>query len=270
MNDDKRLNIDEILCLQLMGYKPHEILRADLDYFDRLYDERQEEMDRLLDRADVILTRQEKAGVKTLIHYDARFPKQFKAIGDDYPPLIHLLGKLDLLNRDIYTAIIGARNCDKRGFDVAYKLGVEYAKRGDVIVSGLVLGCDAAAHQGCLAVRGETIAIVGNGLDITHPKENESLQKRILQSGGLLISEQPFGVKANPTRLVARNRLQAAMSQKVIVAQCPEHSGTMHTVRFAQKYGKEILAAAYPLFNETNSGNKMLLDQQIAKSVNLK
>lgn len=270
MNEDKRLNIDEILCLQLMGYKPHEILRADLDYFDRLYDERQDEMDRLLDKADAILTRQENAGVKTLIHYYARFPKQFKAIDDDCPPLIHLLGNLDLLNRENFTAIIGARNCDKRGFDIAYRLGVEYAKGGDVIVSGLALGCDAAAHQGCLAARGETIAIVGSGLDITHPKENESLQKRILQNGGLLISEQPFGIKANPTRLVARNRLQAAMSQKVIVAQCPEHSGTMHTVRFARKYGKEIFAAVYPLYNETNSGNKLLLDQQIAKSVNLK
>lgn len=130
MSDDKRLNVDEILCLQLMGYKPHEILRADLDYFDQiLYNERSEEMDRLLDKADVILTRQEKAGVKTLIHYDTLFPKPFKAIGDDCPPLIHLLGNLDLLNRDNYTAIIGARNCDKRGFDVAYKLGVEYAKR---------------------------------------------------------------------------------------------------------------------------------------------
>lgn len=81
------------------------------------------------------------------------------------------------------------------------------------------------------------------------------------------MSEQPFGIKANPTRLVARNRLQAAISQKVIVAQCPEHSGTMHTVRFTQKYGNKIFAATYPLYNETNSGNKLLLDQQIAKSV---
>ena len=66
MNEDKRLNLDEILCLQLMGYKLHEILHADLDYFDRLYDERQEEMDRLLDKANAILTRQEKVGVKKL------------------------------------------------------------------------------------------------------------------------------------------------------------------------------------------------------------
>ena len=68
MIDDKLLNIDEILCLQLMGYKTHEILRADLDYFDRLYDGRQEEMDRLLAKADAILDRQEKAGVKTPVY----------------------------------------------------------------------------------------------------------------------------------------------------------------------------------------------------------
>lgn len=64
--------------------------------------------------------------------------------------------------------------------------------------------------------------------------------------------------------------LQAAMSQKVIVAQCPEHSGTMHTVRFAQKYGKKIFAVTYPIYNETNSGNKLLLDQQIPTPINLK
>ncbi|MDE7420958.1 MAG: DNA-protecting protein DprA [Muribaculaceae bacterium] len=61
------------------------------------------------------------------------------------------------------------------------------------------------------------------------------------------MSEQPFGVKANPTRLVARNRLQAAMSKAVILAQCPEKSGSLHTMRFARKYGKEALAVKFPV-----------------------
>lgn len=63
-------------------------------------------------------------------------------------------------------------------------------------------------------------------------------------------------------------RLQVAMSQKVIVAQCPEHSVTMHTIRFAPKYDKEIFADTYPLYNEINSGNKLLPDQQIATPIN--
>lgn len=62
-------------------------------------------------------------------------------------------------------------------------------------------------------------------------------------------------------------KLATVMSQKIIVVQCPEHSGTMHTVRFAKKYGKKIFAVTYLIYNETNSGNKLLLDQQIAKSI---
>lgn len=86
----------------------------------------------------------------------------------------------------------------------------------------------------------------------------------ILANGGLLLSEQVIGVKANPTRLVARNRLQAALSQKVIVAQCPVESGTMHTVRFAQKYKKEIYASTYKKYDTNSSGNKLLIEENIA------
>ena len=109
------------------------------------------------------------------------------------------------------------------------------------MVSGLALGCDAAAHRGCLDVKGGTIAIVGNGLDITHPRENKVLEDSILRNDGLMLSEQTIGVKANPTRLVARNRLQAALSEAVILAQCPAQSGSLHTMRFARKYGRESL-----------------------------
>ena len=78
--------------------------------------------------------------------------------------------------------------------------------------------------------------IMTSGLDIVHPKENAPLQQRILENGGLILSEQPWGVKANPTRLIARNRLQAALSNTVVLAECPEQSGSMHTMRFARKY----------------------------------
>jgi len=74
-------------------------------------------------------------------------------------------------------------------------------------------------------------------------------------------------VKANPTHLIARNRLQAALSDIVIVAQCPEHSGTMHTVRFAQKYGKKVLAVKFPYSSELNSGNDLLIETNQAAEI---
>ena len=96
------------------------------------------------------------------------------------------------------------------------------------------------------------------------PKRTRPLQDRILQNEGLLLSEQVIGLKANPTRLIARNRLQAALCQKLIVAECPIHSGTMHTVRFAQKYEKKIYAGQFTHYNQGNSGNEYLLKNKIA------
>ena len=156
---------------------------------------------------------------------------------------------------------------DKEGNTKAYQLGAEYARKGYVVVSGLALGCDAAAHRGCLDVKGGTIAIVGNGLDITHPRENKALEESILRNGGLLLSEQTIGVKANPTRLVARNRLQAALSQAVILAQCPAQSGSLHTMRFARKYRKESLAAIFTRRTDANVGNYDLIEQNLAKPI---
>ena len=191
---------------------------------------------------------------------DSRYPKEFLAIGEDAPKRIYAIGNIELLKREHKVAVIGSRNTSRKGWDCAYKLGAKFAKAGTVVVSGLALGCDGAAHEGCLAAKGETIAIVATGLDIVHPKEHIDLQKRILEAGGLILSEQPLRTKANPTRLVARNRLQAALSEKVVVAECPEHSGTMHTVRFAKQYGKEVTAVRFDNWNDNNSGNRFILE----------
>ena len=203
----------------------------------------------------------------TINKEDELFPEAFKAIGEDCPEKIYAMGNLDLLKRDHMVAIIGSRKATKTGNSKAYDLGVRYAKKGYVVVSGLALGCDASAHRGCMAADGGTIAIVATGLNLVHPRENAPLQEEILRKGGLILSEQPLGVKANPTRLVARNRLQAALSEEVVVAECPKHSGTMHTVRFAQKYGKKVKAARLPYDKEENSGNKYIIDTGIGEGI---
>ena len=190
-----------------------------------------------------------------------------RAIGKDCPESIYALGNLELLKSEHMVAIIGSRKATRTGNSKAYELGLNYAKKGYVVVSGLALGCDAAAHRGCMAGGGGTIAIVATGLDRVHPHENISLQEEILKKGGLILSEQPLGVKANPARLVARNRLQAALSEEVVVAECPVHSGTMHTVRYAQKYGKTIKAAILPYEKEENSGNKYIITSGLGTGI---
>ena len=207
------------------------------------------------------------AQIITINKEDEFFPEAFKAIGEDCLERIYAMGNLDLLKREHMVAIIGSRKATRTGNSKAYDLGISYAKKGYVVVSGLALGCDASAHRGCRAADGGTIAIVATGLNLVHPRENIPLQEEILRKGGLILSEQPLGVKANPTRLVSRNRLQAALSEEVIVAECPKHSGTMHTVRFAQKYGKKVKAARLPYDKEENSGNKYIIDTGIGEGI---
>lgn len=207
------------------------------------------------------------AQIITINKEDEFFPEAFKAIGEDCPERIYAMGNLDLLKREHMVAIIGSRKATRTGNSKAYDLGISYAKKGYVVVSRLALGCDASAHRGCMAADGGTIAIVATGLNLVHPRENIPLQEEILRKGGLILSEQPLGVKANPTRLVSRNRLQAALSEEVIVAECPKHSGTMHTVRFAQKYGKKVKAARLPYDKEENSGNKYIIDTGIGEGI---
>ena len=179
-----------------------------------------------------------------------------------------LLGDMSLPTTETNRiAIIGARAALPIGLRKAYELGNKYAKEGNIIVSGLALGCDKSAHEGCLDADGRTIAIVASGLNITHPIENVPLQQRILENGGLILSEQPFGVKANPTRLVARNRLQAALSSTVILAESPQQSGSMHTMRFARKYHKRCLVVSYPEYSNKNAGNELLINLNLARSI---
>lgn len=210
-----------------------------------------------------------KNNIKTISHTDEDYPKEFLAIGKEKPLSVYCLGNMDLLHQEHKVAIIGARKADRKGDETAYKLGAQYAKKGYVIVSGLALGCDAAAHRGCLDADGKTIAIVGTGLDLVFPKENEALQNEILRKGGLVISEQPFGVKASGQTLVARNRLQAALSELVIVAQCPLKSGTIHTVHFAQRYGKSVQAVAFNYWNDFNAGNRYLIEEENVTALKL-
>lgn len=207
------------------------------------------------------------------IHYlSPLYPQEFfdyfdyDSAKDDPPVRLHTLGDVNLLRKAPFfrqrVAIIGSREPDELGVDVAYRLGRYHSS--EIVVSGLALGIDTAAHRGCIDAGGKTIAVVGTGLDRVHPKENVGLQNDIIASGGLIVSEHERGVKANPRTLIARTRIQMAMADKVVVVECERESGTMHAVRFAERFGKPIFALDCDW-----SGNRYLIDNQIAKPFKL-
>lgn len=260
------LTIEELLYLQLSGFTLRQLQddTADTEHYLR---ETIRNNVHKLDKARRILAKQEKAGIVSIPFYADDYPCRLKVLNNDVPILIHVLGNKELLYHEDSVAVIGARAADKEGLDMAYFSSQQLAKQGYPVISGLALGCDTVAHRGCLDAGGHTIAVVASGLDITHPKVNKALQEDIVASGGTILSEYPFGVKANPTRLVARCRIQAALSHTVIVAQCPIISGTMYAVRFAKTYGRNVYAVQFDRQNELNTGNKFLLDCGIAQPI---
>ena len=259
-------HVDELLALQLQGTIPKQ-MPGDVQTNGYLREIAQKSR-RELDKARYILERQAKAGVVTIPYYADEYPRHFCGLGNDAPPLIHVLGNRELLNREDNVTIIGSRAADRDGLAAASRMAEQIGGAGHVVISGLAEGCDTAAHRGCLDAGGQTVAIVASGLDIVYSKSNKALQDEILANGGIILSEHPFGVKANPTRLVARCRMQVVLTQSVIVAQCPVVSGTMYAVHFAQEYNEysydgwesSIYAVSFAEWNERNSGNEYLLD----------
>lgn len=264
---EKRFSIEELTCLHLLQCRYADICSKE----ERELRETIALHPAIFAKAKMIVEKQKETGVYVIPYYADDYPVSFAKISVEAPALIHLLGNKELLYKENSIAIIGSRNADDVGCKIAYQLAKDYALKGNTIVSGLALGCDTAAHRGCLDAEGQTIAIVASGLDITHPKVNKTLQEEIVAKGGTIVSEHPFGMKANPTRLVARCRMQVALTQSVIVAQCPIISGTMYAVRFAQEYDgdffgweNDIYAVEYDTWDELNSGNKFLLDYNLA------
>lgn len=194
----------------------------------------------------------------TIEQDDSRYPWVFRALGDDMPPRIYVRGNIELLRHPKIVAIIGSRKTDQTAIGRAFDIAAKYVDDGYVIVSG--------AHMAA-CLYGRTIAIVATGLDMVYPKKNEKLCKRIIENGGLVLSEQPPGTKATPSRLVARTRLQAALANPVVVIQAALQSETMYAVDYARKYGKTLLACRYDTYNAGNAGNRYLLENGIATNV---
>jgi DNA protecting protein DprA len=170
---------------------------------------------------------------------DPRYPDRLRRLADA-PPALHLRGDAALLTRRRLVAVVGTREPTAFGLSATHALTGALADGGWGIVSGLAPGIDTIAHRVALERRVPTIAVIGGGLDHIHPPANGPLARRIVEEGGALISEQPDGERAQPRHLIARDRLQSALSLAVLIAQSDLRSGTMHTARFAAAQGRPL------------------------------
>lgn len=174
---------------------------------------------------------------------EAAYPAELLHLPDP-PPVLYIRGRWPLAERRV--SIVGTRHPSPYGRQVAKLLARELAALGVCVVSGGAEGIDAAAHEGALAV-GATAAVLGGGFDHPYPLANRGLFRRMVEAGGTVLTEYPPDVTPAHHHFPHRNRLIAALSAGVIVAQADLGSGTRHTVEAAQAIGREVLAVPGPI-----------------------
>lgn len=177
----------------------------------------------------------------------------------DPPLLLYLQGRPDLLAADS-VAIVGSRKPTPQGTDNARRLAHELSDDGLTIVSGLALGIDGAAHDGALAGRASTIAVVGTGLDRVYPSRHRALAHRIVEQGALL-SEYAPGTPALPENFPQRNRIIAGLSLGTLVVEAALRSGSLITARLAAEAGREVFAIPGSIHAPQSQGCHALIKQ---------
>jgi len=193
--------------------------------------------------AKINLEQAQKLGVDILSYKQDAYPALLRQIPDP-PPVIFIKGNLPQSYKRV--ACVGTREPTFFGTQVTRRLVQVLVEGGYSIVSGLAVGVDTLSHEAALAGKGHTIAVLANGLDSIYPKQNSGLAQRILDAGGALMSEQPFGTNVTSYFLVQRDRLQSGLSVATFVMQTDIQGGTMHTVRFTLIQGRSVYAPIPP------------------------
>lgn len=196
-------------------------------------------------------------GITPLCYNDYGYPALLRHIHNP-PPLLYAKGNAALLNGRLCIAMVGARQPSAYGAAAMKALAGGAAKAGAVVVSGLAAGLDAEAHKAALAADGDTVACIAFGHDYCYPKANRHLME-VLERCGAVVSEYPPGVKPERAFFLQRNRLIAALSHALVVAEARAHSGTMSTVAFAQDYGRDVYAVPGDIFSELSGGTNAML-----------
>jgi len=175
--------------------------------------------------------------------FDEGYPKRLAAT-PDAPLVIYTSGDMNLLDRSV--ACIGTRSPTDFGAAVARRVTATLGEAGWTIVSGLARGVDSIAHNVALDLKVPTAAIVGSGIDVYSSDAAFDLVERIVNSGGVVISEQPLGKEHDPASLIRRNRIQTGVSAATFFMQGDMDGGSMHAVRYALLQGRPIYVPGIP------------------------
>lgn len=194
----------------------------------------------------------EKMHVRIVTEIDADYPALLREIAS--PPLaLYVVGDMAALSK-AGVALVGTRKATPYGHMTAERLAGDLARRGWAVFSGLARGIDAAAHRGALMNGGTTVGVLGGALDRFFPEDNRELARRMVEKGGAVVSEFPFGRSPDMQTFPQRNRIVAGISRGVVAVECPIHSGTLITCSRAVEQGRAVMAVPGRIDSRASSG----------------
>lgn len=194
-----------------------------------------------------------------IIPEDSAFPPALRE-AYDCPLLLYVWGRIEARDRHAI-AIVGTRRASIYGKQSSKKISFQLAHAGFTIISGLARGIDTTAHEAAIAAGGRTIAVIGSGLAKLFPAENLPLAERIADGHGAVVSEFPIHTPPDKKTFPQRNRIVAAWSRAVIVAESPLWSGSLITANLATEYGRSVYAIPGPIDKPTFAGcNRLIRD----------
>ncbi len=228
------------------------------EIFQAVIQEKNLDAKTLLSKADEELEKAHQTGVQILTRDDPRYPEILKTIYD--PPIVlYVKGTLPDPER-LFIGVVGSRLTSLYGQRMARKISADLGLAGTVIVSGMALGIDTAAHEGALSAKALTVAVLGGGLSCVYPKENMKLFNRIVETGAV-ISEYPVEMKPRPAYFPVRNRIISGLSRGLVVVEARRASGALITADMALEQGREVYAMPGQADSRTADGSNALIQQ---------
>lgn len=213
------------------------------------------QMARALERAT------ERAGGSVVTGLDEGYPPALLTL-DPRPPTLFIVGSATVFHERA-VAIVGTRRASGYGMSTATDIADDLARAGVVVVSGLALGIDGAAHRASVAAGAPGIAVLPSPIDRIYPPRHRPLARELIRSGGALVSEIATGSSVGRPDFARRNRIIAGLAEAVVVVEAPDHSGALLTAAAASSIGRELYAVPGPIDAMASRGcNRLIADQQ--------
>lgn len=256
--------IGAVTCRKLINYfgKPEIIYNSGIEELTKVNGIGKETANSIYSNRDIIKAEKILEGcreknIEISVYNDELFPRELNRY-EDSPLLLFYSGKLYKEFKGV--GIIGARRCTEYGKKVAVEAASYLGSNGIPVISGLAKGIDSYAHTACIKASGFTAAVLGCGIDVCYPVEHKSLMDKIKEEG-LIISEYPPGTPANKEHFPKRNRIISSLSEKILIAEAGEKSGSLITAHYSKLKGKKIYSAPNSIYMKEFIGSNKLIEE---------